>query len=109
MVIDAGVAIREELPDAQNQRRIQIPSETLHAILLTHPHTDHVGDLPHVINTQPNTPVFAPERNRSVMAIMIREAFARQSEREPLGEIESWYKKTVSLIDEMEKLEDEIS
>ncbi len=62
IVIDSGMRVRNErLEGGKLVSRSEghlIPQETIHAVLVTHAHLDHVGNMPFLVDANPQAAVF---------------------------------------------------
>lgn len=57
---DAGSAMREETPEGKYMEALHFPAD-VDTIVITHPHTDHCGDLPRAAKRNPHAKIFAPD------------------------------------------------
>jgi predicted metal-dependent RNase len=95
ILVDAGIRVspkaRDGLPGELLPDLSPLNAGKLDAVIITHAHADHIGAIPLVLGSLPDTPVYTTPATMSLMSVMFRDALRIMDSRlEAEGELPTY-------------------
>lgn len=87
ILLDCGIVLGRSAAVAERNRRFPFDPATIDAVLVSHAHVDHCGNLPNLVAQGFRGPIYCTPATRDLMAIMLSDSARIQEEQAELERI----------------------
>jgi metallo-beta-lactamase family protein len=87
LLLDCGLVLGWSAHAQERNRNFPFPPSTLSAVVLSHAHIDHCGNLPNLVRQGFDGPIFCTPATRSLLAVMLADSARIQEEEARVNEI----------------------
>ncbi len=86
-LLDCGIILGKSAAVVERNRRFPFPPSSIDAVLVSHAHVDHCGNLPNLVAQGFAGPIYCTAATRDLMAIMLSDSARIQEEQAEVGRI----------------------
>jgi metallo-beta-lactamase family protein len=86
-LLDCGIILGRSAATVERNRRFPFPPESIDAVIVSHAHVDHCGNLPNMISQGFAGPIYCTPATRDLMAIMLSDSARIQEEQSEIARI----------------------
>src|SRR5882724_9373517 len=86
-LLDCGIVLGRSAAVVERNRNFPFPAKSIDAVIVSHAHVDHCGNLPNLIAQGFAGPIYCTAATRDLMAIMLSDSARIQEEQAEVGRI----------------------
>jgi metallo-beta-lactamase family protein len=86
-LLDCGIVLGRSAAVVERNRNFPFPARSIDAVIISHAHVDHCGNLPNLIAQGFAGPIYCTAATRDLMAIMLSDSARIQEEQAEVGRI----------------------
>src|SRR5438132_64704 len=86
-LLDCGIVLGRSAATVERNRNFPFPPKSIDAVIVSHAHVDHCGNLPNLVAQGFAGPIYCTPATRDLMAIMLSDSARIQDEQAEVGKI----------------------
>ena len=86
-LLDCGIVLGRSAAVVERNRNFPFPAKSIDAVIISHAHIDHCGNVPNLIAQGFAGPIYCTAATRDLMAIMLSDSARIQEEQAGVGKI----------------------